>query len=108
MTMHSLDSMLDRYLALLVETKIREFLDDHTSNQNMPFNIGEVVPLRKAASLLGYSSSRPLYHDIEEGLLRVGHEIEDRRRPGSRSPRYFVNVPAARRRLALVPEARNP
>jgi len=102
----SLDTMIDNYVRLLVEAKVREILE-RGGKESLP-SCGEVeiLPLRKAAPFLGYDSSRPLYQDIDDGLLRVGYEVEDRRRPGSSSPRYFINVPAARQRLSLTPEER--
>jgi hypothetical protein len=94
----------DICLTRLVEEKIEEVLQRKSLLPKEP--VSEVVPVSKAAPLLGYSSVRPIYQDIEDGLLRVGHEVQDRRRPGSTSSRYFINIPAAKKRLAMSPEER--
>jgi hypothetical protein len=66
----------------------------------------KIVPLRKAIFLLGYETSSQIYKDIENGLLRVGYEIEDRRRPGTKKARYYVDIPASLKRLKHPPEKR--
>lgn len=66
----------------------------------------ESCPIADAAAQLGYENSAQIYKDIAAGLLRVGHEIEDRRRPGRKKPRYFVNIAAAKNRLKQNPEKR--
>lgn len=96
---------LESYLGKLIEAKIEEALS--RCNHHSDWHISDLMPVSKAAPLLGYSSVRPIYQDIEDGLLRVGHEVQDRRRPGSTSSRYFVDIPAAKKRLAMLPEERS-
>lgn len=94
----------DLRLNQIIEAKVEEVLSNRLALNGSV--IPDVLPLSKAAHLLGYNSARPIYQDIEDGLLRVGHEVQDRRRPGSTTPRYFVDIPAARKRLAMKPEER--
>jgi hypothetical protein len=51
------------------------------------------LPLSKASTYLGYDSDASVYRDIEDGLLRIGQEVQDRRRPGTSRPRYYLNIP---------------
>jgi len=64
------------------------------------------VSIKNAVALLGYSTYIQLWEDINRGLLRLGVEVEDRRRPGSERARYYVNIEAAKKRLAELPEKR--
>lgn len=88
----------------LVRVEVKRILAEMlgVANQTEP----ETVPLQKAVIVLGYDSVRQLYKDIENGLLRVGIEVEDRRRPGTQKARYYVNIPATRKRLQSPPEKR--
>ena len=88
----------------LVEIKVRQVLAEMlgVATQKEP----SVLSLKDAVSALGYQSERQIYRDIEDGLLRVGIEIEDRRRPGTKKARYFVNIAAVRERLNSPPEKR--
>jgi len=88
----------------LVELKVRQVLAEMlgVTNQKEP----TVLSLKDAVQALGYQSERQIYRDVEDGLFRVGIEIEDRRRPGTKKARYFVNMPAARERLKHPPQKR--
>lgn len=88
----------------LVELKVRQVLAEMlgVSTQAEP----SVLSLKDAVIALGYQSTRQLYKDIDVGLLRVGIEVEDRRRPGAKKARYFINLPATRKRLAHPPQKR--
>ncbi|MDB9529078.1 hypothetical protein PN498_24000 [Oscillatoria sp. CS-180] len=88
----------------LVEIKVRQVLAEMLGVATQPEP--SVLSLKNAVLRLGYQSERQLYKDIESGLLRVGIEIEDRRRPGAKKARYFIDIPAARKRLASAPEKR--
>ena len=91
-------------LETLIEAKVKQILSDMlgVSARSEP----KTLSAKDAYPILGYDSIRQLYRDIEDGLLRVGIEVEDRRRPGSERPRYFVDLPAVRKRLKQPPEKR--
>lgn len=89
----------------IIERKVKEVLGKMlglASQSTEP----ESVPIAEAATRLGYENPAQIYKDIAAGLLRVGHEVEDRRRPGRQKPRYFINIAAAKTRLKQNPEKR--
>ena len=92
------------HLEAMVERIVKRFLAERLglNEQTGP----STVPIAEAAKILGYSSSQAVYKDIRGGLLRVGHEVEDRRRPGKEKPRYYINIEAAKQRLQSDPERR--
>jgi hypothetical protein len=58
------------------------------------------VDLPEAVEPLGYPSYDALYKGVTSGVLRVGHELRDRRKPGSRRPIYQINLALAEKRLS--------
>ena len=88
----------------LIEAKVRAVLAEMLGLANQPEP--EVLSLKDAVTVLGYSSERQLYRDIEDGLLRIGIEVEDRRRPGTLKARYYIDIPATRARLKRSPQKR--
>ncbi|MGB3295881.1 MAG: hypothetical protein WBB01_23095 [Phormidesmis sp.] len=93
------------YVDAIVERKVKEVLGRMLGFSQQPIE-SDACPITEAATRLGYDKPAQIYKDIAAGLLRVGHEVEDRRRPGRKKPRYFVDVPAARARLKQNPEKR--
>lgn len=55
---------------------------------------------------LGLTSYQDLHNGIASGLLRIGTEVIDIRKPGAQRPRYQVNLAKARRRLEQSQEKR--
>lgn len=96
-----LEAMVERILKRILKSALVDMLLE-SDNQSGP----STVPIAEAAKVLGYSSSQAVYKDIYGGLLRVGHEVEDRRRPGKEKPRYYINIEAAKQRLQSDPERR--
>lgn len=99
-----LEAFIVSFLDTFLEAKIKQTLADMLGfiSRSEP----QTLAAKEAYSALGYSSIRQLYRDIEDGLLRVGIEVEDRRRPGAERPRYFIDLPAVRKRLKQPPEKR--
>ena len=93
--------MVERILKRILKTVLVDILLE-SDNQAGP----STAPIAKAAKILGYPSPQAVYKDIRGGLLRVGHEVEDRRRPGKEKPRYYINIEAAKQRLQSDPARR--
>lgn len=91
-------------LEMTVRAIVRECLADMLglNQQKTP----TWMALQDAVTYLGYDSDRSLYRDIEDGLLRIGHEVQDRRRPGSKKGRYYLHIPKTEARLNVPAEAR--
>jgi hypothetical protein len=68
----------------------------------------EVLPTKTAYKKLGYSSPKQLYEAINSRLLRIGEEVEDRRKPASKNARLFFNISKCQKRLQTLPEKRSP
>ncbi len=64
------------------------------------------VSLTKAWKPLGYPSYDALYADVHSGLLRMGKEVCDRRKPGAKIARLQIDIVAARKRLKEDPSRR--
>ena len=64
------------------------------------------VGLKDAWKPLGYPSHTAIYKDLQAGVLRVGKEVRDRRKPGAKIARYQVNITAANKRLSEDPAKR--
>ncbi len=62
--------------------------------------------INEAYKLLDLRSAKQLREMIRTGLLRIGHEVRDRRSPSSRVARYQVNIPKSLERLRKPPETR--
>lgn len=93
------------HIDIIIERKVKEVL---TKMLGLSSHLEEAgtYPIPEAATRLGYENSAQIYKDIAAGLLRVGHEVEDRRRPGRKKPRYFIDIAAARTRLKQNPQNR--
>ncbi|WP_204140308.1 hypothetical protein [Halomicronema sp. CCY15110] len=61
---------------------------------------------KDAYELLGLDSPEQLREAVRGGLLRVGCEVRDRRKPNASKPRYQFNIPKCQKRLAERPEKR--
>lgn len=66
----------------------------------------KAYPTSKAYEILGYDSPGQLYDAVESGLLRLGKEVQDRRKPQAVNARYYFDIEACQKRLAEVPERR--
>ena len=59
-----------------------------------------------AYKLLGFDKAEQLREAVRSGLLRVGHEVRDRRKPQARIPRYQFHIERCQKRLSQRPEKR--
>jgi len=59
-----------------------------------------------AYQMLGFDHSNQLREAVRSGLLRVGHEVRDRRKPMAKLPRYQFHLDKCQKRLAERPERR--
>ena len=72
----------------------------------------QISPLRQwydtdpAYQLLGLDEAEQLREAVRSGLLRVGHEVRDRRKPQAKLPRYQFHIEKCQQRLAERPEQR--
>ncbi|MBD2019218.1 hypothetical protein H6F43_03350 [Leptolyngbya sp. FACHB-36] len=59
-----------------------------------------------AYHLLGLDDPEQLREAVRSGLLRVGHEVRDRRKPSAKLPRYQFHIEKCQQRLSERPERR--
>lgn len=62
-------------------------------------NQRKVYPTSKAFKLLGYDRAEQLRDAVASGLLRLGKEVEDRRQPTAKLPRYYFDIERCQKRL---------
>jgi hypothetical protein len=60
----------------------------------------------EAYKKLGYGSAIALYDAVATGLLRLGKEVRDRRKPGSKNPIYQFHIEKCEKRLLENPDKR--
>lgn len=65
-------------------------------------------PTAAAWQKLGFDNQKQLYAAVESGILRLGHEVEDRRKPTGKKARYYFDLERCKQRLSLPPEKRKP
>lgn len=63
-------------------------------------------PSDQAYLLLGYDDYHKLWEAVDSGLLRVGKEVSDRRKPNSSRPVYYFHIQKCLERFQTVPERR--
>jgi hypothetical protein len=66
----------------------------------------QFLPTNEAYIKLGFSSASQLRESVKNGVLRLGHEVQDRRSPGKIYANYYFNVTACIKRLNTAPEKR--
>lgn len=59
-----------------------------------------------AYELLGLNDAEQLREAVRSGLLRLGHEVRDRRKPKAKLPRYQFHIEKCQKRLSERPERR--
>ncbi|MGB3493914.1 MAG: hypothetical protein WBA57_14385 [Elainellaceae cyanobacterium] len=59
-----------------------------------------------AYKLLDLDQAEQLREAVRSGLLRIGHEVRDRRKPQARLPRYQFHIGKCQKRLSERPERR--
>ena len=97
------DSLIPKsQLKQAVREILAEMLGVHTSGSHQR----KFYPTAKAWQELGYDCQQQLYDAVSSGLLRVGSEVEDRRKPQSKLPRYYFDIERCQKRLKQLPEKR--
>ena len=100
---HEIEALVDAR----VEIKVREVLTTMLGlNQTLPETKRQYYPTSQAWKLLDFDNQDQLYDAVSSGLLRLGIEVSDRRKPQSAMPRYYFNIEACQQRLAELPEKR--
>jgi len=59
-----------------------------------------------AYQMLGFDHPKQLREAVTSGLLRIGHEVRDRRKPNGKLPRYQFHLDKCQQRLSVRPEKR--
>lgn len=85
---------------------VREILAEMLGVQPQQYPRRRAYPTSQAYKLLGYDSSGQLYDAVESELLRIGKEVQDRRKPKAVNARYYFDIEACQKRLAELPERR--
>ena len=88
-----------------IKEAVREVLAEMLGVQHQD-RIRQWYDIIEAYSLLDLKSAKQLREMIRSGLLRIGHEVRDRRSPGSRIARYQVHIQRSLERLQKPPEKR--
>lgn len=85
---------------------VREILAEMLGVHSQPKPKRKFYPTSKAWGELGYDNQEQLYDAVSSGLLRVGYEVEDRRKPDAKLARYYFDIERCQQRLSQVPEKR--
>ncbi len=88
-----------------IKQVIREILAEMLGVES-GLNPRKMYPTSKAFTLLGYDRAEQLRDAVASGLLRLGKEVEDRRGPNAKIPRYYFDIDRCRKRLAELPQKR--
>ena len=59
-----------------------------------------------AYQMLGFDHPNQLREAVRGGLLRLGHEVRDRRKPNAKIARYQFHLEKCQKRLSEKPERR--
>ena len=59
-----------------------------------------------AYQMLGFDHPNQLREAVRGGLLRLGHEVRDRRKPNAKIARYQFHLEKCQKRLSEKPECR--
>jgi len=89
-----------------IRAAVREILAEMLGVQPQQPTTRRAYPTSQAYKLLGYDSAGQLYDAVESGLLRIGKEVQDRRKPQAVNCRYYFDIEACQKRLAELPERR--
>jgi hypothetical protein len=84
---------------------------ERIERQTFPTDINnkrQWYPSSKAYSLLGYDNYRKLWNAVDSGLLRIGKEVSDRRKPNSSRPVYYFHIQKCIEQLQQSPAKRSP
>ncbi len=66
----------------------------------------EYLPTNETCLKLNYPSPKQLRKAVEDGVLRIGKEVQDRRSSNSTRAIYYFNIKACIKRLDTPPEKR--
>ncbi|MEL6493949.1 MAG: hypothetical protein AAFQ41_02340 [Cyanobacteria bacterium J06623_7] len=95
-------------MANLTEQDIRAIIRDELRKIVGANNRQDIIylPTNEAYKQLGFTSSAQLRQAVNNGLLRVGKEVQDRRSPDAAHSSYYFNIPLCVNRLNTRPEKR--
>ena len=97
-------SLSESEIRAIARDELRQLLSPLLGN---PENYDQWLPASAIYQRLGYANEKELYADVRSKLLRIGKEVMDKRRPGSKKPRYRFNVAACEKRLLESPGKRS-
>lgn len=94
-------------LTPIVEQMVKKYLTEllgvsFSSHAPQP----KYLPTEQAWRELGYKNPRALYNAVQNRLLRVGIEVQDRRPSGGKNATYFFDMEKCLKRLSELPERR--
>lgn len=96
------ESQLKQAVAeILLDVAQQLGIEPHNSHQNRQW-----YDTNLAYKLLGYDEAEQLRDAVRSGLLRVGYEVRDRRKPQAKLPRYQFHIEKCQNRLLELPEKR--
>lgn len=93
-------SLSEQDIRRIVRNEIRQML-----GVEQPTDI-QYLPTNQAYVKLGYQSPGQLRKEVDNGTLRLGKEVQDRRKPDKIYRNYYFNIPACIQRLNTAPEKR--
>ncbi len=73
-----------------IRAAVREILAEMLGVQSQSKPRRKFYPTSKAWKEVGCDNQEQLYDAIASGLLRVGYEVEDRRKPSAKLARYYL------------------
>lgn len=89
-----------------VEKAVRNYMAERFGIAQTDNKPRRFYPTNDAYSKLGYDNPSQLYDAVATGLLRIGKEVQDRRKPKAKLPRYYFDIEACQSRLKDPPEKR--
>ena len=90
----------------LLKQAVREVLAEMLGVQATAQEQRQWYDTDPAYELLGLDDPEQLRDAVRSGLLRIGHEVRDRRKPRAKLPRYQFHLEKCHRRLLEKPEKR--
>ncbi len=90
----------------VIKATVREVLAEMLGVQPQPQSQRQWFDSDPTYKLLDLDAAEQLREMVRSGLLRVGFEVRDRRKPQAKLPRYQFHLDKCRARLNQLPEKR--